>query len=110
MTRLELIAVVVAMDDDDGRLQKIENMLLGRPEEEREPLMTLGEIGKAVRLGYSQLFRLGVPDRAADRTFGGRPRYKLSVVKAYLESPECKARRDSIRRAREERNKRKQAG
>lgn len=110
MTKLELIAVIVSLADDDRRLEKIENMLLGRPEEEREPLLTLAEIGKAVRLGYSQLFRLGVPDYAADRTFGGRPRYRLSAVKAYLEGPECQARRQTIRHEREQKDKRQKTG
>jgi hypothetical protein len=56
------------MNDDDRRLEKIEKMLLGQPEQEREPLMSLGDISKKVKLSYSQLFRLGVPKHASDRT------------------------------------------
>ena len=101
----ELITLLAGLPDTDPRIEAVRRALLGDREPAREPLLTLGEIGKAVRLGYSQLFRLGVPENAADRTYGGRPRYRLSEVEAYLRGPECQARRAAIRAERKQREK-----
>jgi len=101
--KAELITLLAGLPDTDPRIEAVRRALLGDTSPAREPLLTLGEIGKAVRLGYSQLFRLGVPEHAADRTFGGRPRYRLSEVEAYLKSADCKAVRERIRRERKER-------
>lgn len=101
----ELLVMLAGLPDNDPRLDAVRRALLGDRTPTREPLMTLGEIGKAVRLGYSQLFRLGVPEHAADRTFGGRPRYRLSEVEAYLRSDACQARRAAIRAEREKQEK-----
>jgi hypothetical protein len=105
----ELITLVAQLPDNDPRLEAVRRALLGDTSPAREPLLTLGEIGKAVRLGYSQLFRLGVPENAADRTYGGRPRYRLSEVEAYLKSSECQSRREEIRREREQKDRQKKA-
>ena len=103
--KAQLITMLAGLPDTDQRLGAVRRALLGDQAPAREPLMTLGEIGKAVRLGYSQLFRLGVPEHAADRTYGGRPRYRLSEVEEYLRGPACRARRAAIRAEREKQEK-----
>jgi len=99
----ELITLLAGLPDTDPRIEAVRRALLGDTSPAREPLLTLAEVGRAVRLGFSQLFRLEVPAHAADRTFGGRPRYRLSEVEAYLRSPECQAVRERIRRERKQR-------
>ena len=103
--KAELITLLAGLPDTDPRIEAVRRALLGDQTPAREPLLTLGEIGKAVRLKYTQLFRLGVPENAADRTYGGRPRYRLSEVEAYLRSPECQAVRERIRRERKQQEK-----
>ena len=104
--KAQLITMLAGLPDTDQRLGAVRRALLGDQEAPaREPLLTLAEVGRAVRLGYSQLFRLGVPEHAADRTYGGRPRYRLSAVEAYLRGPECQARRAAIRAEREKQEK-----
>jgi hypothetical protein len=99
MSKSNIITAVATMPDDDTRMEAIRRILVGNVTQEREPLLTLKEVGAAVRLGYSQLFRLGVQS-IADRSWGGRPRYRLSEVEAYLGSRTCMDRRDEVRKAR----------
>jgi hypothetical protein len=101
----ELITMLAGLPDADPRLEGVRRALFGNQAPAREPLLTLREVGQAVRLGYSQLFRLGVPDAVADRSFGGRPRYRLNEVEAFLRSPACQARRAAIRAERGARKK-----
>jgi len=68
-----------------------------------EGLHSLKEMGAhpEVRLHPTFLWRLGV--KTVAESFGGRPRYRLSSVLAYLRSPACAAVREELRRERRER-------
>jgi len=70
------------------------------PEPRIEPYVTLREVGKRLGISPCSLWRWGVPGHQ----LGGRRRFRLSEVVAYLESPAFKAR------ARELREERKREG
>ena len=58
-----------------------------------EPLLTLRELAPRVGVSAPTLWRWNVPGHQ----LGGRPRYRLSEVLAYLESEEFKRRAAALR-------------
>jgi hypothetical protein len=64
-----------------------------------EPYLTLKELGTRLHLHPATLWRWGVPKLE----LAGRPRFKISDVTAYLESPEFKLRVSALRLARKSR-------
>jgi len=71
---------------------------------EDEPYLSLTEVTpKTGYRHYTALWRLGV--KTVAENFGGRPRYKLSKVLAFLRSAECQRRRAELRHRRQEREK-----
>ena len=58
------------------------------PEPDVEPYMTLRQVARKLNFDPSTLWRWGIPKRS----LGGRARFLLSEVRAYIESPECRTR------------------
>jgi len=58
------------------------------PEPDIEPYMTLRQVARKLNFDPSTLWRWGIPKRS----LGGRARFLLSEVRAYIESPECRQR------------------
>lgn len=63
---------------------------------EPEPYLTLREVGRKLGVAPCSLWRWGVPGHA----LGGRRRFKLTEVEAYLHSDEMKERADELRKER----------
>lgn len=61
-----------------------------------EPFLTLREIGRRLNLSPCSLWRYGVPGHE----LGGRRRYRLNEVVAYLESDEFRRRAEELREKR----------
>lgn len=56
--------------------------------DEAEPFLTLREVGRRLGISTCSLWRYGVPGRA----FGGRRRFRMSEVEAFLASDQFKQR------------------
>lgn len=69
---------------------------------EEEPLCTLKEIGEAVRLHTTWLWKLRVREHCGER-LAGRHMYRKSRVLTYLQSPECQERIRELHEARKAR-------
>ena len=70
----------------------IENKDAGEPER----YMTLREVGRKLGISPCSLWRWGVPGHA----LGGRRRFRLSEVEAYLHSSEFERRAEELRKQR----------
>lgn len=96
----EIMQVVFAAPDD--RKQAALRVLKGEAEvrvaeavrfssagpREAEPFLTLREVGRRLGISTCSLWRYGVPGRA----FGGRRRFRMSEVEAFLAGDEFKQR------------------
>ena len=58
-----------------------------------EPYLTLREVGRRLGISPCSLWRWGVPGHA----FGGRRRFRMSEVEAYLRSDAMKKRAEELR-------------
>lgn len=92
---------------DDPRLDAVDAIRLGvdraAPEDER--LYALNELPPFFGLShYTSLSRLQVQKAAI--SFGGRKRYRLRDVRAWLQSDECNAIREELRRNRRDHDQR----
>ena len=65
-------------------------------QEKPEPYMTLRAVAKALNISACSLWRWRVPKHA----FGGRPKYRLSEVEAYLRSEQMKKRAAELKKQR----------
>ncbi len=63
-----------------------------------EPYLTLREVGKRLCISPCSLWRWGVPGHE----MGGRRRFRMSEVTAYLESAEFRRRADELKAERRE--------
>jgi excisionase family DNA binding protein len=63
------------------------------PLQPHEPYLTLAETAKRLGISAATLWRWQIPGH----TLGGRPRFKLSEVEAYLQSDEFKRRAAALR-------------
>lgn len=61
-----------------------------------EPYLTLRRLAKELGISACSIWRWKCPSR----NLGGRPRYRISEVEAYLASAEFKSRTDELRAAR----------
>lgn len=64
-----------------------------------EPYMTLRELAKRLGISTATLWRWKIPGHE----LGGRPRFRLSEVEAYLQSDDFKRRAAALRAIRKER-------
>jgi len=71
------------------------------PEPTVEPYMTLREVALKLNFDPSTLWRWRIPKRS----LGGRPRFLLSEVRAYIDSPEFQKKAKLIRLEREDKRK-----
>ena len=71
------------------------------PRIEPEPYLTLRETAKRLGISTATLWRWRVPGHE----LGGRPRFRLSEVEAYLQSDAFKRRVAALRAIRKERRK-----
>ena len=83
------------------QIQRAIGILEGRNPEpaqsnEPEPYLSLREVGRKLGVSPCSLWRWGVPGHA----LGGRRRFKLSEVEAYLHSDEMKERAERLREER----------
>jgi excisionase family DNA binding protein len=69
-----------------------------------EPYLTLRETAKRLGISTATLWRWKIPGHA----LGGRPRFKVSEVEAYLQSEAFKRRTMALRATRRERAKREE--
>ena len=94
----EILQALVAADDE--RKAAALRILRGEPVAPRpmptEPLLTLTALGRALNIHPCTLWRWKVPARR----LGGRPRYRVSEVERYLDSPDFKARTQELSAAR----------
>jgi hypothetical protein len=96
-----LAALVVATPQ---RKRDALRMLRGDPEPERtpvpspcvEPYLTLQEVGRRLEVSSCSLWRWGVPGHQ----LGGRRRFRVSEVEAYLASEEFKKRAEDLKKDR----------
>ncbi len=63
-----------------------------------EPYLTLRRLAKELNISVCSIWRWRCPSR----NLGGKPRYRISEVEAYLASPEFKARTDELRQQRKQ--------
>ena len=82
-------AVVVLSGDADPEPE---------PPKPVEPYLTLREIGRRLGISPCSLWRWGVPGH----DLGGRRRFRISEVQAYLESPAFRKRAAELKRQRQE--------
>jgi predicted DNA-binding transcriptional regulator AlpA len=103
----ELLAAVVAATPE--RKAAVLKILRGEPtiadadtlrrfSGQAEPFLTLREVARRLNVSSCSLWRWGVPGHA----LGGRRRFRMSEVEAYLASDEFKKRTELLREDREE--------
>jgi excisionase family DNA binding protein len=90
----------VALRQDALRILRGE--AVNTPRLEAEPYLTLREIAKRLGISTATLWRWRVPGHE----LGGRPRFRLSEVEAYLQSDAFKRRVAALRAVRKERRNR----
>ena len=94
-----LKALVTATDEQ--RLEAL-RILRGKERQENpaipecEPFLTLKDIGKRLGVSPCSLWRWGVPGHQ----LGGRRRFRLSEVIAYLDSPAFRQKAEELKRER----------
>ena len=76
-------ALVVLRGEDSGPLRRLE----------AEPFLTLREVGRQLAVSPCSLWRWGVPGHE----LGGRRRFRMSEVEAYLASDAFKRRAAELR-------------
>lgn len=81
------------------RLLRGEETEAPAPLRPHEPYLTLVETAKRLGISAATLWRWQIPGH----TLGGRPRFKLSEVEAYLQSDEFKRRAAALRAMRKDR-------
>ena len=96
----ELLQALLEANDEVKRAAL--RVLRGEPTEYRdqnavEPYLTLREIGRQLNVSPCSLWRWGVPGH----DLGGRRRFRMSEVQAYLESPAFRKRADELKRERQ---------
>lgn len=91
----EVLQALVAADDDRkaAALRILRGENVPAPAPPPEPLLTLADLGKALRIHPATLWRWRVPGRR----LGMRRRYRISEVEAYLASPEFQRRAEELR-------------
>jgi hypothetical protein len=82
--------------------------LMGAPVLDEEPLYILADLAREIRTHQSWLHRLEIQKHCGER-FAGRFRYRKSRVLAYLQSPECQERINTLHDLRKRRDERKTA-
>ena len=96
---LELLQALLAASD--VKRQAALRLLRGETDEgaesgQAEPYLTLREIGRQLNISPCSLWRWDVPGHE----LGGRRRFRMSEVEAYLESDVFRRRVDELRRER----------
>ncbi len=97
----EIISKLVLTPADDRIFDRIDKMMTG-PEDSRleiEPDLGLSAVAKLVGYHPTWLRRLKVPELCGQH-FGGRYRYRLGDVQAYLSSQGCRDRISELRKLR----------
>lgn len=97
----ELLQALLAANDEVKRAAL--RVLRGEPKEDRdqnavEPYLTLRDVGRQLNVSPCSLWRWGVPGH----DLGGRRRFRISEVQAYLESPAFRKRAAELKRQRQE--------
>lgn len=103
LTSRLLTALATASEEQK---QRALSALLGNPDdklqqEQAEPYLTLKQVSVRLNFHPSTLWRWGVPKH----DLGGRPRFLLSEVRAYLDTDEFKRRAVNLRVDRKDRRK-----
>jgi hypothetical protein len=100
ITKDQVVLTLMRLSDHDPRVTKVHEVLKGSViSNDEERLLSFTEVANGISYDQSWLRRLGVHENCAIELAGGK-RYRRSVVIAYLQSPECQARVDDIRRSR----------
>ena len=99
----EILQALVTADDDRkaAALRILRGEHVSTPPSAPEPLLTLAALGRILNLHPATIWRWKVP---AHR-FGSRPRYRLSEVQTYLDSPDLQRRIEECRAARRKRSR-----
>jgi hypothetical protein len=107
VVKADLITWLAGLGEDSPELGRVAAIWRGDDGKAAEGLLLLKELGQhpEVRLHHTMLWKLGIKQVAED--FGGRPRYRLSRALEYLRGPQCAARREELRRKRQEREEAK---
>ncbi len=74
------------------------------PRAQPEPYLTLREVAKRLGISTATLWRWKIPGHE----LGGRPRFRISEVEAYLQTEEFKRRVAALRAIRKERPRQKE--
>ncbi len=98
----DLITWLATLPDTDPALAAVDAIRRGGDKAEETPRLLLKEVAEAVGRTPSYLWRLGVPEACGVRNAGGL-RYSRSAVLAYLASPECAERVETLHRQRKAR-------
>lgn len=94
----EILQALVAADDDrkHAALRALRGERLSPPPPALEPLLTLADLARAMKFHPATLWRWRVPGHR----LGGRRRYRVTEVEAYLSSPAFSVRAAEIRQER----------
>ncbi len=92
----DLLQAMLAAGDDEKRVAL--SVLRGEEAASQpvEPYLTLREVGRQLNISACSLWRWNVPGHE----LGGRRRFRISEVQAYLESPAFRKRAEQLRRER----------
>ena len=97
----ELLQALLTATDEEKRaaLRALRGETTDNAEaDEPEPYLTLREVGRQLMISPCSLWRWGVPGHE----LGGRRRFRMSEVQAYLESKEFKKRAEALKQERAE--------
>lgn len=95
----DVLQALLAADDERklAALRILRGENLPPPTLPPTPLLTLADLGRAMKIHPATLWRWQVPGRR----MGTRRRYRIAEVEAYLESPEFEKRALELRHARQ---------
>lgn len=96
-----LQALVTASAEQQASALKILRGETADPLPDAEPYLTLKQVSAKLNFHPSTLWRWGVPKHS----LGGRPRFLLSEVRAYVDSPEFQKKAKALKLNRQERRK-----
>jgi len=101
--KYELLANLAMLPEADEKWQLVERAVRGYQAgmDRDEKMMTLAAVAAEVGLDRTWLYRLGIRQRCG-RQIAGKPRYRPSEVRKWLESPECAAASKELSRKRRE--------
>jgi len=96
--------VAAAMQAAPENLDKAILVLKGRSQVEDppiEPFLTAVDVAKRLNISRVTVYRWAIPSIP----LAGKPRFRLSIVEKYLQSPEFKLRASELRRERAKQRK-----